>query len=793
MACFGRKKKVDKGPVYDFNVPTPKLPDEPSQFVIIGPVGSGKRTLASEFAHLTLPFSMERFPGDKLLEIRLRIQHTAAIRIMNAIDRKTKRKKNKLGDEIASVYAEFKKDLNEVGLVGFTDSTEKRVKFLNNAKKLAENPQICKLVAEYYAKERDAAVIHFAKLKPEMFDDNYIFVYEDVIYSGTIDGPDMLRAQDMLLWHKDYPIHMFVFPGKQWETMTLPESPFEGPYSVIITLPLDEYIYDREHGPIEKDESDVSLAKEEEELKKMLAEKKDKKEEDKEEDKKEEDKKEEKHEGNEEKKKKKKKKKAEEDDGDVKQEKEEEKVDVDDEDKSSSSKTTTATTASTTSSSSSSMDASSPRQSMSVVKKGFKNKLTQSLELIENLRNSQCTLLRKAENVVLLFSHYDKFDKLTPEDGSIKNSFPDFSLEENSKNILNYITDIFEDALRVVCTCKVRSTSACFLDGSDVERTVLPHLFDITDTTIRLHQSKIQGVKTDAMVTRATDLCGGKPIPVPFNAETMHMTIESGEISEIGKRKTNEDNLVRIDDYHGGDGSHQFQGKVSFYAVFDGHGGSFVSKNCADCVHKMFLEHPAFPYDATLAFTDTFRKADKVVTAPDDKSGSTGLCCAVFGTTLYVGNIGDSECVLGTREASKGRFRSTLLSKKHNPTDPDEKKRILDMGGSIVFGRVFGTLAVSRGFGDMTYKTPGKEFVSVEPHVEVRPLDRTCHFLILGCDGLWDTVSYDLAVKTVGEVFDRGESPEKAAKALCDLTLSRGSQDNVSVIVVYFRWSKKDK
>jgi len=330
------------------------------------------------------------------------------------------------------------------------------------------------------------------------------------------------------------------------------------------------------------------------------------------------------------------------------------------------------------------------------------------------------------------------------------------------------------------------------LDGADIERTVLPHLFDITDTTIRLHKSAVTSAKTDAMVARAKELCGGKPIPIPFSAESMRLTLESGEVSEIGKRKTNEDAVVVLDEYKGdSDATNQYMGRVSFYAIYDGHGGDFVSNNCAKVVHKMFLEHPAFPYDAKLAYTDTFRKADKVVTSPEDKSGSTGLCCAIYEKTLYLGNIGDSECVLATREAAKGRFRATVLSQKHNPTEEDEKQRVSEMGGSVVFGRLFGTLAVSRGFGDLTYKQPGKEYVSVEPHVVVKPLDRTCHFIILGCDGLWDTVSYDLAVKTVGDIFDRGDSPKQAAKALCDLTLSRGSLDNVSVIVVYFRWSRK--
>jgi len=687
-------------------------------------------------------------------------------RIIDAFDKKKKNKK-KLDDDTVKLLTDLKEAISTIGIAGLQNDAEKRSVFLKNATKIAENETVRKLVSEFYAKSGDLALSHFANVKPEMFDEDYEFIYEDVLYSGSIDGPDMVENQDLYLWYKEYPIHMVVLTGELWETMNLPDSPFQGPYSVIVVVPLDEFVRNDRPDKVPKEKIDPAIAEEEKKLEKMLADSKKSKEDEapevKEEEKKVEKKKE----------KKKKKKKGE-----------------DDEENKKSSKNPTCDGSSASLSSGDRWSSASLRVSSQIVKKGFSNKLTNSLGVIERLRNSQSTLLRKADNVVLLLSHYDLFLKLKPEDGSIKDSFPDFCLEENSKNILNYITDVFEDSLHCVCANKVRSTSCCFLDAADIERTVLPHLFDITDTTIRLHQKKLFSAKTDAMVNRAKELCSDKPIPIPFNAETMHMTLQSGEISDIGKRKANEDALVVIDDYKS-DKTPSFCGRVSFYAVFDGHGGSYVSNNCAKCVHKMLLEHPAFPYDPKLAFVDTFRKVDAVVTAPEDKSGSTGLCCVIYESNLYLGNVGDSECVLGSREASKGRFRATLLSKKHNPTEADEKKRILDMGGSVVFGRVFGTLAVSRGFGDMTYKQPGKEFVSVEPHVEVRALDRTCHFVILGCDGLWDTVSYDLAVKTVGEVFDRGEGPDVAAKALCDLTQSRGSQDNVSIIVVYFRWSRK--
>ena len=59
-----------------------------------------------------------------------------------------------------------------------------------------------------------------------------------------------------------------------------------------------------------------------------------------------------------------------------------------------------------------------------------------------------------------------------------------------------------------------------------MERTVLPHLFDIADATIRMHERKVEDKKTSEMVDRAKELCGGKPVPVPFNAETRVLTLE---------------------------------------------------------------------------------------------------------------------------------------------------------------------------------------------------------------------------------------------------------------------------
>lgn len=51
--------------------------------------------------------------------------------------------------------------------------------------------------------------------------------------------------------------------------------------------------------------------------------------------------------------------------------------------------------------------------------------------------------------------------------------------------------------------------------------------------------------------------------------------------------------------------------------------------------------------------------------------------------------------------------------------------------------RVQGTLAVSRGIGDLHLK----EWISAEPEVQRLPITPDCEFLILASDGLWDAVS----------------------------------------------------
>ena len=272
--------------------------------------------------------------------------------------------------------------------------------------------------------------------------------------------------------------------------------------------------------------------------------------------------------------------------------------------------------------------------------------------------------------------------------------------------------------------------------------------------------------------------------PKSLESKKLHFSV--GFYSGKGRRRTNEDTHVVIEDLQKGA---KHQDRLSFFAVYDGHGGNATSEACKDVVHKAVMAHPSFGGpDTETAIREGFIQADSELNLPEgDKSGSTAVVGFLHGKTLYIADLGDSECVLGMQEVKGKPMESVLLSKKHKPTEPDEKERITKEGGIICFGRIFGTLAVSRGFGDFEFKTKDGMYVSNEPFVQTRNLTRKDKFIIFACDGLWDKVTYDDAVKHVGRLLGK-KAPTEIAESLYNLSYERGSLDNITIVLIVLRW-----
>ena len=118
---------------------------------------------------------------------------------------------------------------------------------------------------------------------------------------------------------------------------------------------------------------------------------------------------------------------------------------------------------------------------------------------------------------------------------------------------------------------------------------------------------------------------------------------------------------------------------------------------------------------------------------------------------IYAANAGDSRCVLG-----RGG-KALPLSFDHKPDDEVELRRIEKAGSVVSEGRVDGNLNLSRALGDLKYKTnkdlkPEEWPITANPDVKCVDLQPEDDFIIMGCDGIWETKSND---EMVEYIYDR--------------------------------------
>lgn len=228
---------------------------------------------------------------------------------------------------------------------------------------------------------------------------------------------------------------------------------------------------------------------------------------------------------------------------------------------------------------------------------------------------------------------------------------------------------------------------------------------------------------------------------------------------------------------------------VNYFAIYDGHGGTQISKFLEKTLPKFFLDKSCI-YPLKKSYVnkvyDSIQNKIKPYAA---HVGSTALVVIMFRynkcSYLNVINSGDCRCILVRNNMA------ISLTKDHKPSWPEEHQRITKLGGKIT--RLPGDdwrikdLSVSRSFGDAD-ATP---FVTHRPELFSYKLSDKDKFIIMGCDGLWDVVSNQDAVHFVlMHCYDktlqhRLKTNINIAKKLAEYAISKGSTDNVSVIVIF--------
>ncbi|OMJ81129.1 hypothetical protein SteCoe_18494 [Stentor coeruleus] len=258
-----------------------------------------------------------------------------------------------------------------------------------------------------------------------------------------------------------------------------------------------------------------------------------------------------------------------------------------------------------------------------------------------------------------------------------------------------------------------------------------------------------------------------------------------GKWSNIGHRVAMEDTDCVIQDLN------ILDQPVSFYGVFDGHGGNscseFLKANLYEYLQRKLRGNrniqewremiiQAFN-ECDLEYNKNYPEISKVM-------GATALIVMIIGRNIVVVNTGDSRAVMSRRG------EVLQLSNDHKPDLFSEKTRIEEAGGFVTSGRVLGKLGVSRAFGDFEFKLLNKKTVICEPEVEVFELNPMIdEFIVLGCDGMYEAYTNQELILCIRDRLKRmritEQDPSRVIKDIVTGAVhSRKTADNVTGIIV---------
>ena len=214
------------------------------------------------------------------------------------------------------------------------------------------------------------------------------------------------------------------------------------------------------------------------------------------------------------------------------------------------------------------------------------------------------------------------------------------------------------------------------------------------------------------------------------------------------------------------------------YAVFDGHGGDESARLSSVLFPEIFARYlKDYSSNIEYCLKKTFAKIDletkkhKCVTI-----GNTATVVYIQNKLFFCANVGDSACVLVSKNGAK------QISYDDKCTDPAEIKRVEAEGGFILDERLDGQLAITRALGDHDLKGRG---LSCEPHIYKTMITDNEMYCVIASDGIWD----DLTPNDIYEICKSSKNVDSIVDRIITTALERGSEDNISCIVVAFQQS----
>ena len=257
-------------------------------------------------------------------------------------------------------------------------------------------------------------------------------------------------------------------------------------------------------------------------------------------------------------------------------------------------------------------------------------------------------------------------------------------------------------------------------------------------------------------------------------------------ISYSYKEFPNLEHRQKMEDFHIIKHSFNADGSQSLFGIFDGHSGTevgmYLKLNFSKKFHSILSQNKNNSIEEIMRLT--FKSIDNDIINNNKIKNAVGAT----GTVIFLyknidKNTGKNERYLCC--ANVGDSKSFLVSSSnilqittdHKCSSPSEVERIKKRGGIVFGGRVFGSLMLTRSFGDKEMKDYG---VIAEPSVFVRAVKEGDLFCVVASDGAWDVVNEE-------EIMQLGQerpSSEEFATKIIELAKERETNDNVSCIVI---------
>jgi len=247
---------------------------------------------------------------------------------------------------------------------------------------------------------------------------------------------------------------------------------------------------------------------------------------------------------------------------------------------------------------------------------------------------------------------------------------------------------------------------------------------------------------------------------------------------------------------------------ATLYGVFDGHGenGHLIAEYVNQGLPRSVLRHrQRTATELSARLPACFARMQGAVLS-QQRLGSkySGTTATVVlhdhdQHTITMAHVGDSSAVLvRSKPKDATEVEAILLTREHDPSLPDEKRRIERAGARVInddgFNRVFmrnGSgpgLNMSRSLGDeIGHRACG---LSAQPEVSSRHLQACDHILLVCSDGIWTVMSPQEAANVVKSY--RSDQADAAAQNLVDKARSlwmrgtRGTKaDDITATVVF--------